>query len=159
MRLLRSIALRYFLLQLPGWILLSICAHGVLGLAAMQAILLGFQHRLLHDRQPLRAVRALPPLYVMESLLFRMIWVGFALLTAALASGFVYLENLFAQQLVHKTVLTIAAWVLFGTLLGGHHWAGWRGPTAVRFTLGGFALLVLGYFGSKIVLELILAPA
>ena len=144
---------------LDAHVLISICAHGVLGLAAMQAVLLGFQHRLLHRRQPLRAVQALPPLYAMESMLFRLIATGFVLLTAALATGFLYLEGLFAQQLVHKTVLTIAAWVLFGVLLAGHHWAGWRGPTAVRFTVGGFVLLVLGYFGSKLVIELVLAPS
>ena len=80
-------------------------------------------------------------------------------LTLALASGFFYLDNMFAQHLVHKTVLTMIAWVVFGLLLAGHHFYGWRGPTAVRFTLGGLALLVLGYFGSKLALELVLAPA
>lgn len=137
-------------------VLVSLIAHAVLGLAALQAIVFGIQHRLLHDHQPTGAVRTLPPLRVMETLLLRMIAIGFALLTLALASGFVYLEDLFAQHLVHKTVLTMAAWAVFAVLLGGHWWAGWRGPTAVRFTLGAFALLVLGYFGSKLVLELIL---
>lgn len=137
-------------------VLVSIVAHAVLGLAAMQAIVLGLQQRLLHEHQPMGAVRALPPLYVMESLLFRMIAIGFSLLTLALATGFVYLEDMFAQHLAHKTVLTLVAWAVFAVLLGGHYAAGWRGPTAVRFTLGGFLLLVLGYFGSKLVLELIL---
>lgn len=140
-------------------VLLSISAYAVLSLAAMQAIVLGLQHRLLHEHHPAGAVRALPPLYVMETLLFRMIAAGFALLTLALISGFVYLDDMFAQDLVHKTVLTIFAWVVFAVLLLGHHLAGWRGPTAVRFTLGGLALLVLGYFGSKLVLELILGRA
>jgi len=138
-------------------ILFSIAAYGVLSLAAMQAILLWVQHRLLHDHHPVGAVRALPPLYVMESLLFRMIGVGFVLLTIALATGFYYLEDMFAQHLVHKTVLSLIAWAVFAVLLAGHHFAGWRGPTAARFTLGGVVLLILGYFGSKLVLELILA--
>jgi len=140
-------------------VLLSICAYGVLALAAMQSIVLGVQQRLLHEHHPAPVLRALPPLYIMETLLFRMIGVGFLLLTLALASGFVYLQDMFAQHLVHKTVLTLSAWVLFGVLLGGHHLSGWRGPTAVRFTLGAFALLVLGYFGSKLVLELVLQRA
>ncbi len=140
-------------------VLVSMAAYAVLSVAAMQAILLGVQHRMLHEHQPVRVVHSLPPLYLMESLLFRLIAAGFVLLTLALASGFAYLDNMFAQDLVHKTVLTMIAWVVFGVLLGGHYVAGWRGPTAVRFTLGGLALLVLGYFGSKLVLELVLAPA
>lgn len=137
-------------------VLVSIGAHAVLGLAALQAIVLGIQHRLIHGHNPAGAVRALPPLRVMELLLIRMLVIGFVLLTVALGSGFVFLEDLFAQHLVHKTVLTIAAWVVLGVLLAGHFYVGWRGPTAVRFTLGAFALLVLGYFGSKLVLEFIL---
>lgn len=140
-------------------VLVSLAAYAVLSLAAMQAILLGVQHRMLHEHHPVAVVRTLPPLYVMESVLFRLILAGFALLTLALVSGFVYLDNMFAQHLVHKTVLTMIAWIVFGLLLAGHHVYGWRGPTAVRFTLGGLALLVLGYFGSKVVLELVLAPA
>lgn len=143
--------------QLEFHVLVSICAYAVLSLAAMQAILLGLQQRLLHEHHPGGALRALPPLSLMESLLFRMIGIGFVLLTIALISGFVFLEDMFAQHLVHKTVLSIVAWIVFAVLLAGHHVAGWRGPTAVRFTLGGIALLVLAYFGSKFVLELILA--
>lgn len=140
-------------------VLVSIAAYSVLSLAAMQAILLGVQHRMLHDHHPVAVVHTLPPMYVMEALLFRLILAGFVLLTLALASGFFYLDNMFAQHLVHKTVLTMIAWVVFGLLLAGHYFYGWRGPTAVRFTLGGLSLLVLGYFGSKLVLELMLAPA
>lgn len=137
-------------------ILVSICAYAVLGLATMQAVLVGLQQRLLHEHHPGRAMRVLPPLSVMETLLFRMIGIGFALLTLALASGFLFLDDMFAQHLVHKTVLSILAWAVFGTLLVGHHLFGWRGPTAVRLTIGGIVLLVLAYFGSKFVLELIL---
>jgi len=141
---------------LDAHVLISLAAYGVLVLAAIQALVLAFQHRMLHDHHTLGTVRALPPLAVMETLLFRMIGIGFALLTAALATGLVFLDDLFAQHLAHKTVLTILAWLLFALLLGGHYVAGWRGLTAVRLTLGGVILLVLGYSGSKLVLELIL---
>lgn len=141
---------------LDAHILISICAYGVLSLAALQALVLAFQHRQLHDQHTLSAVRGLPPLYVMEKLLIRMIEAGFVLLTAALATGFFFLEDMLAQHLAHKTVLSVLAWLLFATLLAGHRLAGWRGLTAVRFTLGGIVLLLLGYFGSKLVLEIIL---
>lgn len=137
-------------------VLLSLLAYGVLTLASVQAVLLAIQDRQLHRHHPGGFVRALPPLQSMETLLFQAIGLGFVLLTLALTSGFFYLEDLFAQHLVHKTVLSILAWVVFAVLLWGRYRYGWRGRTALRWTLTGFAILMLAYLGSKAVLELIL---
>jgi ABC-type uncharacterized transport system permease subunit len=92
----------------------------------------------------------------MESLLFQMIATGYALLTLALVTGILFLEDIFAQHLVHKTVLSIIAWLVFGILLWGRWRFGWRGRVAIRWTIGGFIFLMLAYFGSKFVLELVL---
>jgi len=92
----------------------------------------------------------------MEHFLFQLIAAGFALLTLALFTGLIFVQNLFAQHLVHKTVLSLLAWLVFAVLLWGRWRFGWRGRTAIRWTLGGFASLMLAYFGSKLVLELIL---
>ncbi|TCT21172.1 cytochrome C assembly family protein [Thiobaca trueperi] len=139
-------------------VLLSMLAYSLLTLAAVQAILLAVQDRQLRGRHPGGFVRTLPPLQTMESLLFEMISAGFVLLTLALLSGFAFLENMFAQHLVHKTVLSVLAWLVFGGLLIGRFRKGWRGRTAIIWTLGGFVMLILAYFGSKIVLEFILKP-
>jgi len=85
-----------------------------------------------------------------------MIGVGFALLTLALVTGVLFLQDIFAQHLVHKTVLSIMAWCVFALLLWGRWRFGWRGRVAIRWTVGGFVFLMLAYFGSKLVLELIL---
>lgn len=137
-------------------VLLSLLAYGVLTLASVQAILLAIQDRHLHSHHPGGFVRALPPLQSMETWLFQLIGLGFVLLTFALTSGFIYLEDLFAQHLVHKTVLSLLAWVVFGLLLWGRYRYGWRGRKALHWTLTGFVILMLAYLGSKAVLELIL---
>lgn len=137
-------------------IFISILAYSLLGIAAIQSLLLWIQDRQLHNRHPGGFVRALPPLQVMESLLFQMIALGFVMLTLSLFSGAMFLENIFAQHLVHKTVLSILSWLVFGVLLLGRWRLGWRGKTAIRWTLGGFFSLMLAYFGTKVVLELIL---
>jgi ABC-type uncharacterized transport system permease subunit len=142
--------------QLDTHILTSLLAYSILGLAVIQAILLAVQDRHLHNRQPGGFIRALPPLQVMEALLFQMIAAGYALLTLALVTGILFLEDIFAQHLVHKTVLSIIAWVVFGILLWGRWRFGWRGRVAIRWTIGGFIFLMLAYFGSKFVLELVL---
>jgi ABC-type uncharacterized transport system permease subunit len=137
-------------------ILVSMLAYSLFTLASVQAILLAIQDHHLRQRHPGGFIRALPPLQTMESLLFEMIGVGFVLLTMALLSGFAFLENMFEQHLVHKTILSIIAWVVFGTLLWGRYQFGWRGQKALIWTLSGFVVLMLAYFGSKVVIELIL---
>ncbi|MCX2981797.1 cytochrome C biogenesis protein [Halieaceae bacterium IMCC14734] len=134
----------------------SILAYAVLTLAACQAGMVALQDYQLRHRHPIGLVQILPPLQVMEKILFEMLWAGLLLLTLSIGSGMVFLENMFAQQLAHKTVLSICAWALFAVLLWGHHQLGWRSQTAVRFTLTGFIALMLAYFGSKLVLEVIL---
>ena len=135
----------------------SIIAYSILGLAALLAIVLSIQNRFLHRHQPGGLIRLLPPLKTMESLLFDAIIIGFICLSVSLISGMVFLEDMFAQHLAHKTILSILAWLVFATLLIGRWLFGWRGLTAIRWTLVGFVSLMLAYFGSKFVLELILS--
>jgi ABC-type uncharacterized transport system permease subunit len=137
-------------------VLISILAYSVLALGSVQALLLAVQDQHLRNRHPGGFIRALPPLQTMETLLFEMIGVGFFLLSLALVTGLMFLENIFAQHLVHKTVLAITSWIVFGTLLWGRFRFGWRGRTAIAWTLSGFVVLMLAYFGTKAVLELIL---
>lgn len=138
-------------------IFFSVLAYSLLTISALQAILLAIQDYQLHHRHPGWVFQMLfPPLQIMEKLLFQMIAVGFGLLSLSLISGLFFLEDIFAQHLVHKTVLSIIAWCVFAILLWGHWQFGWRGKTAIRWSLSGFFVLMLAYFGSKLVLELIL---
>jgi ABC-type uncharacterized transport system permease subunit len=142
--------------QLDSHILISLLAYSILGLAVLQALLLAIQDSHLRNREPGGFIRALPPLQTMETLLFQMIATGFVLLTLALVTGMLFLEDIFAQHLVHKTTLSIIAWVVFAILLWGRWRYGWRGRIAIRWTIGGFIFLMLAYFGSKFVLELVI---
>lgn len=142
--------------QMDIHVLSSIIAFSLFNIAALQAILLAIQDQQLRKHPPRPLIQALPPLQAMETLLFQMIASGLFFLTASLLSGLIFIEDLFAQHLVHKTVLSIVAWVIFSALLLGRWRYGWRGRTAIQGTLIGFLLLLLAYFGSKLVLELIL---
>jgi len=142
--------------QIKLHVVFALIAYSVLSVAALVAILLAVQERALRMRRFGGIVRVLPPLTLTESLLFQLIGVGFVLLTLTLISGILFVENLFAQHLIHKTVLSIAAWGVFGALLYGRWRFGWRGRSAVRLTLIGMALLLLAYFGTQFVLEVLL---
>jgi ABC-type uncharacterized transport system permease subunit len=141
-------------LQLHAWC--ALLAYATLAIAALLAIMLWVQDRALRQRQVQGWRRALPPLTELETLLFRTIAVGFALLTITLLTGVLFVDDLLAQHLIQKTVLSVLSWLAFGGLLLGRWRFGWRGATAVRWTLTAMVLLLLAFFGSKFVLELVL---
>lgn len=137
-------------------ILIAILAYSLFTLAAAQALFLALQDYRLRHRQPGGFLRGIPPLTAMEALLFQMITAGFVLLSITLVSGSFFIRAASAQHLAHKAILSFIAWVVFGVLLWGRWRFGWRGRKAIHLTLSGFTFLVLAYFGSKLVLELVL---
>ncbi|HEX4300393.1 MAG TPA: cytochrome c biogenesis protein CcsA [Gammaproteobacteria bacterium] len=149
------------LLSDRGWpldlhILTSMLAYSLLGVAALQAAVLYLQERRLRRGSVGGVLSTLPPMQEMERFLFQLIAAGFVLLTASLFTGLIFVQNFMSQHLAHKAILSGAAWVVFAVLLWGRWKFGWRGRTATRWTLSGFGFLLLAYFGSKLVLELIL---
>ena len=144
-------------LQLHAW--LALLAYATLALSTVLALFLWAQERALRRREFRPWLRALPPLADLETLLFRTITVGFCLLTLTLLTGVLFVDNLLEQKLVHKTVLSVLSWIVFGTLLIGRRRYGWRGIKAVHWTLTAMVLLLLAFFGSQFVIELVLGRA
>ena len=136
-------------------ILLSISAYATLMTAALQSILIGVQERRLRTPQT-GLLGLLPPMESMEKLFIFVLWLGLGLLTLSIATGMLFLQNMFDQRLVHHTVLTTLSWLVYAGFLAGHHVFGWRGVTGVRWNLAAFTLLLLGYLGSKFVIEYLL---
>jgi ABC-type uncharacterized transport system permease subunit len=138
-------------------LLLAMIAYGLFVIALLHALLMTVIERRLHDKNP-AFVGSLPPLLTMEQLLFRVIGAAFFFLTLTLATGLAFSETLFgrAMRADHKTIFAVMSWLTFGLLLLGRWRYGWRGRTAVRWTLAGFILLVLAYVGSRFVLEVVL---
>lgn len=143
-------------MELKLHILMSILSYSLFGLAAVHSLLLAVQDKHLREKRPGGFIRALPPLQTMEGLLFQMIGLGLVLLTMSLLTGTIYLEDIFAQHVAHKTILSMIAWVVFATLLWGRWKFGWRGKKAIRWTLAGLFVLLLAYLGSKWVAEIVL---
>lgn len=138
--------------------LMAMLAYSLFTLAALHALLMAAAEKRLHRGRLSGAMSRLPPLLTMEALLFRLIVIAFVLLTLTLASGILFSETLFGQPLRfdHKTIFAIASWVIFAALLAGRYLYGWRGRIALRWTLAGFAALILAYVGTRFVLEVLL---
>jgi ABC-type uncharacterized transport system permease subunit len=139
-------------------LLMALAAYGLFTIAALHAGLIALAEKHLHRAVPPKMVADLPPLLTLEKLLFRMIQIGFALLTLTLLTGILFAEDIFGQPFPfnHKTVFGISSWLIFGALLAGRWKYGWRGRTAIAWTLTGFVTLVLAYVGVKFVLEVVL---
>ncbi|HEU0202498.1 MAG TPA: cytochrome c biogenesis protein CcsA [Burkholderiaceae bacterium] len=144
-------------------LLTAIAAFSLITIAAAHAMLMASMDRALHAGSGVtewrrRVLAEVPPLLAMERLLFRLIGIGFVLLTLTLVSGIFFSEALFGRALrfEHKSIFTIASWLVFAGLLAGRQFFGWRGRTALRWTLAGFVMLLLAYVGSRFVLEVIL---
>jgi len=140
-------------------ILLAILAYSVFTIAAVQSVLLYLQDQSLRKHHFRGLVQNLPPLQTMDLLLFEMIWLGMLLLTAAFVIGLPSVVDLKAQFLIHKVAFGVIGWLVFATLLFGRYRFGWRGVTASRWTLIGTGFLILSYFGSKFVIEVVLDKA
>lgn len=133
-------------------IFISMFAISLLLLASLQAILMGLQNSLLKAHKPSKMLSILPPLQAMEALLFHIIWCGMLFFSGSLISGFFYQGPLFTSHLLPKIILALCAWVLLTLLLLGRYRFGWRGPTAIRWTLSGTSFALLSYFGTKALL-------
>jgi ABC-type uncharacterized transport system permease subunit len=147
-----------------GWhVVVAVMAYSILTIAAFHAVLMALQEGRLHSKGATQgwlgaAIDQMPALLTMEKLLFRLIGIGFVLLSLTVLSGVVFSEQLFGRALRwdHKNFFALLSWVLFAALLAGRRWRGWRGKTALRFTLAGFATLALAYVGSRFVFEVVL---
>ncbi len=139
-------------------IIVAMLAYSLLTIAVLHAGLMSLVEKRLHHAVLPAPLQNLPPLLTMETLLFRVITVGFVLLTLTLVSGMVFSEELFGKpwQFSHKMLFGFLSWGVFAVLLTGHHFYGWRGRVAIRWTMSGFVFLLLAYLGTKFVMEVLL---
>jgi ABC-type uncharacterized transport system permease subunit len=149
----------------PWHVSIALLAYSTLTIAAFHALVMSVQDAQLHKRRGNRqqhwmqaAIERLPAIMTMEKILFRLIFIGFVLLTLTVLSGVIFSEQVLgvAFKWDHKSLLSLLSWVLFGILLVGRKWRGWRGKTVLTFTMSGFLTLLLAYVGSRFVLEVLL---
>lgn len=142
--------------EVGSHIILALLAYSTLSIASLLALQLAYlDHRLKNHKTPITKIN-MPPIMTLEKSLFQFIFIGFILLSCTLLTGFVFLDDMFAQGKAHKAILSIIAWGIYGTLLWGHFKKGWRGRLTVYITIIGSSLLTLAYFGSRFVREIIL---
>ncbi len=140
-------------ISIASHVFLSVGAYALLSIAVAQSILLKIQERLLHDHNINTFIDKLPPLQTMEDFFFQTLKMGCILLTLSLASGFIFVVEFFEQNLSYKTFLSVIAWIVFVGIAIGHKMFGWRGRNAILATQIAFSVLVLAYFGTKLILE------
>ena len=137
-------------------VLLSVIAYGLLTMATLQALFLNYQYKKLKTKHPKGLIGILPPLQTMEKLVFELVGAGFILLSLSILSGLFFIEDMYSQKLTHKTVFSICSWLIYAVIIFGRFRLGWSGRHSIRWLMAGFVGLMLAYFGTKLVLEVIL---
>ncbi|WP_144210156.1 cytochrome C assembly family protein [Shewanella donghaensis] len=141
--------------EILAHIVLSLMAYSALMIAALYALqLLLIQNKLKNKKMIMSP--GMPPLMTVEKQLYHLVTIGLILLSLSLATGFVFLDDMFEDGKGHKAILSIMAWVVYCVMLWQHHSVGCKIRTAVIYTLSGATLLSLAYFGARIVKEIIL---
>ncbi len=107
-------------------VILSLLAFSLFTIATGQALLLAYQDRQLKNHHPGGFLRELPPLQTMEALLFEVLWAGFILLSFALITGIVFIDDFWGQHLAHKAFFSLLGWLCRPA--GATGWAGGGTP-------------------------------
>jgi ABC-type uncharacterized transport system permease subunit len=135
---------------------LALFAYTCLAIASLYALQVAYINYRLKEKNASLLHSSLPPMMAVENILFKLLFVGTVILTLSLITGFMFLENMFAKEQAHKTVLSLLAWAIYTSILIGHWSKGWRGKSVTWLTVIGGVLLTLGYFGSRFVREVLL---
>lgn len=144
----------------PLHFVLGVSAYGLFGAAVLHALMLDAAERRLRAGGPAGRLQALGPsamgmpLLQLERVTFHFVEAGFAVLTATLVLGVV--NTVQWRWGDHKAVFSLLAWAVFAALLLGRRLRGWRGRRATRWLYAGAVLLLLGYAGSRFVMEVLL---
>jgi ABC-type uncharacterized transport system permease subunit len=140
-------------------IIIAILSYSLLTVGAIFSIfILLFQNNLTKKYQNEENFSGNFSLLSMEDILFKIYWFGFILLSITLFSGILFTNEIFGTSIVwnHKTIFSLMAWITYGAMLLGRMKYGWRGKKAVVISLIAFMFLLLSYFGTKFVLEILL---
>lgn len=136
-------------------VLVAVLGYSFLTIATVQSLLYAYQEKQFKARTTTTLLTGLPALQTMEQLLFRLLWIGFLLLTLTLLSGAFFGQQIFGRafEFNHHIVLAILGWSVYAFLLAKRTVSGIRGTSATSLTVVGFLLIQLGYFGTKFINE------
>jgi ABC-type uncharacterized transport system permease subunit len=138
-------------------ILLSLLAFGLLSISMLYACQLAYIKYQLKQRSRIMIGGHLPPLQSVERILVQLMTMGTVLLVSALVSGFIFIPNMFAEGYAHKTTLSSIALCCYLACIMLHYFVGLKARITITFNLLGLLLLTLGYFGTRLVKEILLS--
>ena len=135
---------------LPVHIIVNVLGETAFALAFGVAVAYVLQERQLKRKKLTGLFQRLPPLDVLDTMGFRLVSVGFPLLSIGVVSGALWAVRLDpgAPPITIAQAFGVLAWLMFGGILLLRVAAGWRGRRAAIGTMLGFlctCLLLVGY--------------
>jgi cytochrome c-type biogenesis protein CcsB len=134
-----------------NWLLI----HVVTAFLGYAAFALAFGTAILYLIQDRRPRSSLPPLPLLDSLIYRTTVLGFLLLTLGIATGAVWAETAWGRYWSWdpKETWSLITWFIYAALLHARHLKGWHGRRIAWLAVLGFMAVLFTYFGVSFLLS------
>lgn len=136
-----------------GHLLISLIAYALLTLAALHAVMYLLLDRSLKKKQLHPIMQSMPSLFELEDHLFAQVRAATWLLAIGILTGLTWQWIDFGRfaLLNHKVLLALISFAVLALLLAQRKKAAWHGKRASRMVIAAYTLLLLAYFGVKLI--------
>jgi len=134
-------------------IVFSLASYGFLMLAGMQALILKYQISSVKNIHNSTILNSFPPIEEMGGIMYKLIIIGFILLTLSLLSGLPYTSSKSDMDIEQKILFSIIAWITFLYLIVKKSYYGIKDIADANMTIGGLIFLLLSYLGTKLLIN------
>ncbi len=132
--------------------ILAFLGNAAFAMAAGIGVMYLIQERYVKSKHPSGLFQRLPNLQILDEINFRLITIGFPLLTLAIISGALWAQSAWGSYLSGdpRIVLAIITWLIYAIVLHTRLLAGWRGKRAAILSIIGFITILIAFFGIKL---------
>lgn len=125
---------------------IAILAYGAFGLAFVAGIMYLVQERQLKTRKLSSSFLLLPPIEQLDVINYRLILLGFIMLTAGMIGGFIS-YRIVGHWTTPKIVWAVVVWLLYGLLIAARHLWSVRGRRSALISVLSFAFMLITFWG------------
>lgn len=141
-------------------IAMGLIAYAFMMMAVVQAVLMAILDRRLHNHEALSEpeglVASMPDLMSMERMLFRFVFACFLFLVFTIAGGMLTSTQVAdASMFGHKTIMTMTSCAIFGVLVLGRRFLGWRSRQALTIFWVAVVCQIVAYLAYRFVLDVL----
>ena len=140
---------------LPIHVILSFLGDAFFALTFCVSLMYLIQERHIKQKKMGRMMSLLPSLALLDQLNYRLLTIGFPLLTLGIITGSIWAEYAWGSYWSWdpKETWSLITWLVYAALLHQRLTVGWRGKKAAWVAIVGFALVLFTFLGVNLLLS------